>query len=73
MEGLLRSLDTRYAFLLGTEKFFGWLNGHFRPQSMEKFLNILDVKYQGVEIYMQKYLGFTLEDVETIRRNLVDG
>ncbi|GJJ07080.1 hypothetical protein Clacol_001279 [Clathrus columnatus] len=43
-----------------------------RPGVMEAFLKILDDKYQGIEGYMRNYLGFTDEDIDIIRKNLLN-
>lgn len=39
---------------------------------MYAFLDLLRDKYGGAEAYMQHYCGMSAEDIETIRRNLVD-
>ena len=39
---------------------------------MYAFLDLLRDKYGGAEGYVQKYCGMSADDVEVIRRNLVD-
>ncbi|GJJ07072.1 hypothetical protein Clacol_001271 [Clathrus columnatus] len=42
-----------------------------RAETMAAFLELLDEKYGGVQTYLEKYLGFSPEDVITIRDHLL--
>ena len=38
---------------------------------MMSFLTIFRAEYRGVEGYMKDFLGFTQEDIETIRAHVI--
>lgn len=42
-----------------------------RPESMMSFLAMLRTEYRGAEGYMKDFLGFTQEEIETIRTHLI--
>ena len=44
-----------------------------RPESMMRFLEIVRSEYGGVEGYMMNTLGFTKEEIDSIRSHVVTG
>lgn len=42
-----------------------------RPEAALATLELLEIKYKGIVNYMQQYLGFSREDIETIFNNVV--
>lgn len=44
---------------------------YHRAETMQAFLEIVKSEFGGVKGYMQKILGFTPEEVEKIRKNVI--
>lgn len=42
-----------------------------RPEAALATLELLEIKYNGVISYMQQFLGFSLDDIEAIYKNIV--
>jgi hypothetical protein len=43
----------------------------YRRETMSAFLRLLEERYGGVEVYVQRYCNLTFDDIDIIRRNLV--
>lgn len=77
LESVRENLTQALALHAGTEHLSPEANGMLelsgvRASAMEAFLKTFEATYDGVEIYLNTQLGFSVEDIVLMRNNLTN-